>query len=297
MTRTPIACALLLLSLSAPAWADDAAASPEAEGQLSMQRGIVKFGKGNAAEALVEYQRAIELVPNANLPYRYAAEACLALEKYPEAIAYLEKYLSLNAAVSDAAEVRSKVAALRKSKLPGSIELQADHPGASVKIGERTWVLPARVTLPPGSYRATFTKEGLAPLDRSFEVVGDQVQKITVALPRPEAIPAKPERGNTPLWIGGTTLAVGALGLGVSSALDLLSLGPKLDRLERSAKSGAADLAEQRDGAKALSTALIVSYVGSLVLAAAGGVTLLLYKLIEPKSEPSRKESVTAASR
>ena len=69
-----LAFVLAALPLAAPsrAHADEPARraqpSEEAEAREAMQRGILLFGKGDAEGALREYERAMRLVPAANLP-------------------------------------------------------------------------------------------------------------------------------------------------------------------------------------------------------------------------------------
>ncbi|NOU30499.1 MAG: tetratricopeptide repeat protein, partial [Polyangiaceae bacterium] len=115
--------ALVVLASAAPAAADGDAptdsAARENEARQAMQRGINLYGRGDAQGALAEYERAKALVPDANLPYRYAAEALLTLGRTSEAIANLEGYLKQNPNVSDAEAVRSRIDALREKLAPG----------------------------------------------------------------------------------------------------------------------------------------------------------------------------------
>jgi tetratricopeptide (TPR) repeat protein len=52
-----------------------------------MERGIALRDSGNHEGAVAEYKKAIALVPEANVPHRFAAESLAALKRWDEAIA------------------------------------------------------------------------------------------------------------------------------------------------------------------------------------------------------------------
>src|SRR5687768_14588187 len=98
-----------------------------------MKRGLAAFAKRDAETALAEYRKAETLVPDANLPHRYAAEALVELERYEEAIKEYEQYLAIKPDVSDAGEVRARIEGARE-KIDGTINLTSSPAGADVFI-------------------------------------------------------------------------------------------------------------------------------------------------------------------
>src|SRR3954454_18426042 len=89
------------------------AAADDDEALAAMRRGVAAFGRGDAEEALREYESAKRAAPVANMPYRYAAEALVSLHRYRDAVESLEGYLAKKPDVGDADEVRAQIARLR----------------------------------------------------------------------------------------------------------------------------------------------------------------------------------------
>jgi tetratricopeptide (TPR) repeat protein len=114
--RWPVLPALVLLAMgSAMCSAERPSSSPEAiaEAQQAMERGIEARTRGELTLAVAEYRRAASLVPDANLPHRYAAEALVELGRREEAIASYETYLRIRPNVQDAPDVRARLTELR----------------------------------------------------------------------------------------------------------------------------------------------------------------------------------------
>src|SRR5262249_10283078 len=121
-----LACALLV---TAPARADD-----KSEAREAVKRGLQAFSRGDAQAAIAEYELAQRIVPDANLPYRYSAEAYARLERWPEAIKNFERYLALKPDVSDADEVRARIEEIRSKHIDGTVRLSSDPTGADVFV-------------------------------------------------------------------------------------------------------------------------------------------------------------------
>ncbi len=140
--RLGVAGALLAVALAAPgARADDAAPAkptPKAieEAEHAMERGVAAMDHGDPEAALAEYRRAESLLPDANLPYRFAGEALEALKRWPEAIASYDTYLRIKADVKDAQAIRDRIADIRARHVEGTLDVDCTPAGASVTIDD-----------------------------------------------------------------------------------------------------------------------------------------------------------------
>lgn len=269
--------------------ADDSTAN-ETEAQAAMERGIAAFGKGDAATALYEYERAMRLVPQANLPYRYAAEALLQLDRPRAAITYLEKYLSINEHVSDAAAVRARIEGLRRERLPSRWKLRAELPGTKVRVDRGALqTLPIEVELAPGEHVLSSEHEGRLTVTEHVQVVGDHPEEhvLVVGAPLPVGPGLREDPapgGPSPLLVTSlATLGVGALTLATSAVLDATLLHAKLSDLDAASARGDANLAIYKNDASSAKTGVIVGYVAGSALAVAGGALLLVWQLTRAK--------------
>jgi tetratricopeptide (TPR) repeat protein len=121
-------CVALAALGSAPAWAD------EGEARDAMQRGVAALGRGDAADALVEFRKAEALVPEAPVPYRYAGEALEQLGRFEEAVASYSTYLSIRPDSKDAAEIRGRIDRINSEKLQGQVAVRCSPDGAEVFV-------------------------------------------------------------------------------------------------------------------------------------------------------------------
>lgn len=278
-----ILAALALLLTPAVAAADGAA--EEAEAREAMQRGIALFGKGDAEGAIREYERAMRLVPSANVPYRYAAEAKVSLGRLREAIADLEAYLAKNPQVSDAAAVRARIAELEARATRGELALSATVDGAAARIDDGPPVaLPADLTLAAGEHAIVVEKDGWLTVRQSVTIVSGKRDRLVVALsprpaappPTPDPLPSPPPPTSAP-WplVGLAGVAVGGATIAVGGILDVTALGARFDAVDRAASAGDPRLVEIQDEARALRTAVQITYGAGLGLAIAGAALYL----------------------
>ena len=91
--------------------------------RAAVRSGLEAADAGDHERALASFRRAIELVPEANLPHRHAARSLEALSRWEEAIVEYETYLRIKADVSDAAAVRLRIEELRSAHATGTVEL------------------------------------------------------------------------------------------------------------------------------------------------------------------------------
>src|SRR5262245_779583 len=101
-----------LAALAAPAHA-----STEDDARDAMARGVAALGTGDPARALTEFTLAIQLVPDAPVPHRYAGEALEQLGRWGEAVARYEAYLRIRPDARDADDVRTRLARIRTDHL------------------------------------------------------------------------------------------------------------------------------------------------------------------------------------
>ncbi len=267
--------ALVVLASAAPAAADGDAstdsATRENEARQAMQRGINLYGRGDAQGALAEYERAKALVPDANLPYRYAAEALLTLGRTAEAIANLEGYLKQNPNVSDAEAVRSRIAALREKLAPGHVRIEASAAGAKAHVdGGPTLDLPVELDLAPGPHTISAEHPAFRTSERVVMVVGGKSVDVLVTLEASPA-PTPPARDVSP-WptVGLVAAAAGGAVVGTALVLDLSVLRARFDDVEHAAARNDAGLVAYQDDARTTRTAVQITYVVGITLVVAG---------------------------
>jgi tetratricopeptide (TPR) repeat protein len=267
--------ALVVLASAAPAAADGDAPTDgparENEARQAMQRGINLYGRGDAQGALAEYERAKALVPDANLPYRYAAEALLTLGRTAEAIANLEGYLKQNPNVSDAEAVRSRIAALREKLAPGHVRIQASAAGAKAHVdGGPSLDLPAELDLAAGPHTISAEHPAFRPSERVVMVVGGKSVDVLVTLEASPA-PTPPTRDASP-WptVGLVATAAGGAVVATALVLDLSVLRARFDDVEHAAARNDAGLVAYQDDARTTRTAVQITYVVGISLVVAG---------------------------
>ncbi len=283
LPRTSIRLLVALALAATPASAAADGAADEAEAREAMQRGIALFGKGDAEGAIREYERAMRLVPTANVPYRYAAEAKASLGRLREAIADLEAYLAKNPGVSDAAAVRARIAELEARATRGELALSATVDGAAARVDDAPPVaLPADLTLAAGDHAVVVEKDGYLTVRQVVTVVSGKRDRLVVALsptPAPPPTPARRPSAAPPAnpWptVGLVGVAVGGAALATGGILDVTALGARFDAVDRAASAGDPRLPEIQDEARALRTAVQITYGAGLAIALAGAALYL----------------------
>lgn len=280
MKRAILLGALALVMVTTSAHADN-----DADARAAMQRGVSAFGRGDAAKALEEYETAKRLVPQANAPWLYAAEALIALARYPEAVANLEVYLEKSPNVSDAADVRARIARIKREHFPARVTLTVEPPDAVVSVDGTERGQVRSLELAPGHYRIEARAAGRAPASREVDVVGATEQTVTLALelakptpPDPMPPPAPPvDNREATIWptVGWVTTAVGGTMLLASVVVDLAVLGPKVSDYRTAASRGDASARDLRDDASGLQGLTLAGYVAGGVITAAGVGVLL----------------------
>lgn len=256
----------------------------EEQARALVRRGLAAFARGEPGAALADYQEASRLVPDANLPYRYAAEALVSLGRYEEAIASYEKYLAIRPDVSDADSVRARIAEVKK-KMSGEVSIRSRPAGALVLVDDaeepagKTPV--ASLVLPRGPHTFLLRLDGHRDVRLQARLEGGtQVALEADLAPSPAPAPAEPARPRSTWTRRSTGLVVGGIGaavLGTGFVLDATWVGARVDAFEDARMNAPAEDARVRqDEARTAQTIAVTTIVvGAVALAV--GATLALW--------------------
>ena len=262
-------------------------------------RGVELFGEADYRGALVEFQRAYQIAPNAAVLYN-VGETQYQLQNYAAAMISLERYMSgAGANASHRAEVQQTLDVL--AKRVGKIAVTTNVPGADIAVDdEAVGITPlAEPTLASvGHRRVTATVAGKPPASKYVDVTaGDTVPVSLVIGEAPAATAttattadqAPPKQKNTALetglWIGSGALGAGAIATGIVALSASHSLSD--DRSTYPTSRSQLD----SDHSRARTFAILADSLGGASIIAGG---LALYIMLKPASESS-KSTVQAA--
>jgi tetratricopeptide (TPR) repeat protein len=238
----------------------------------AMRRGIAAFARGNSSAALAEYVAAEKLVPEANAPYRYAAEALLALGRYQEAIEALRRYLSLRPTVSDAEMVRRQIAEIAAAHLPGTLAVHGSPEGAAIFVDDSAssaGTVPTELTLTAGGHRLRARRSGYDDSVVYVRVIGEKATDVTFAM--------RPARPGIPLreW-GWITVAAGGVFVVGALVMDAGPLGHTINEFHTAAASGDPSAESLKSRAEVLKGVALAGYIlGGVGVAGGLGMVLL----------------------
>jgi tetratricopeptide (TPR) repeat protein len=204
--------------------------NPVREAGKHFQRGVALYSEADYAAALVEFQRAYTLSPNAAVLYN-VGETEFQLRDYAGALATFERYLA-EASGNDPhrSEVEANAKVLRSRV--GRLSIATIPSGADVTIDDRSvgrTPIDRPLMVAVGHLKVTATASGRAPVTRYVDVAADDNVSVTLDLPAPagESAPGPTERVSqeaaapphdgstlrTVGWIAAGVLAAGAIGL------------------------------------------------------------------------------------
>ena len=291
---------------AAPAAQPAAPPSPEVllEAKQRFDRGFELYEEGEYPLALIEFNRAYELVPNYKVLYNIG-QVCIQLGQYANARRALEEYLTKG---GDALPADRRAAVNKDLEMLGHrtahLTVGANLEGAEVLVDD---VLVGKTPLGPallvdaGVHRVTVRRPGYLPKTSNVTLAGGDEQNVTLALER------QPEEKQTIVvreqvvednatswmiagWVTTGALAAGAVITGIMGAseadeLDQLRGGLAADYDEGS-RTGAEVLQSRLDDTRSnAKTLFLVSDVLTGAAVIAGGLSLWI--TLDPP-EPER---------
>jgi hypothetical protein len=261
------------------------------EARARYERGLQLYNEGAFDGALVEFERAYQLVPTYKLLYNIALIR-LQLNDYAQALKAFQEYLA-EGGTEIASVRRSEVErhlAVLKTKI-GRIELVSGVRGADVLVDD---VVVGRVPLAellvvnPGRRRITIARGGLSSTS-VVTVAGQDYVKVEMSLdsPRPQAsapVGNAPSPNRAPVYVSwsvtaalaAATTVVGIMTLGAMSDLDD-------ERVRMPTTRAQLDEANSRMVRFALATDILA---GATAIA---GATALYFTLSKPSAEASTR--------
>ena len=243
-----VAAVLAALALVFGGWAQGVRAdeNEQAEQQAAahFEKGVELYNEGSLDAALVEFERAYELVPNYRLLYNLA-QIQAERHQYIAAIELFQEYLKAGGnqiaparreqAKADIAQLEERIAYLQvESNVEGADLFVDDVPAGTLPLAKN-------VPVNPGVCEVRLEKAGYAPATRRIKVAGGEQQSIEVPM-TPLRVVDGAEGGMgeatanyRPAWVttasalalGGATLALGLVASDANRALDT-----ELDRLD-----------------------------------------------------------------
>lgn len=272
----------VMLAIALVATATTARADDDEDARAAMRRGVAAFGRGEAETALEEYETAKRLVPHANAPYLYAAEALVALARYKEAVDNLERYLAKSPDVSDADDVRSRIARIKAEHYLGRVKIISNVEDATVELDGDPRGTARDLEMKPGKHRVELRAPRRVPVSQEIEVIGDRDATLVYSLAEEPRIEPPPPPQPPPVpaaspWrmAGYVATGVGATTLLVTFIVDAAALGPKIADYRDAAGRGDPSARSLHDDAVGLRNGAIAGYAIGGVLTAAGlGVVL-----------------------
>ncbi len=317
MIRRPIALlaittVLVAMSLARSGRADEPAAAPtatssmEEEARARVKRGLELYDEGDYKLALIELERAYEILPSYKILYNLA-QIHAQLGQYAKAHDALTRYLA-EGGTEIPPERRAEVEADLASfvKRIASITIETNVAGAEIMIDDRpVGTAPlAKLHVDAGSVRVAASKPGYVTVTRVITLAGGDETSVRLDLTSafvvapPPAPPAADDK-TSPLvvgaWIGTGVLVAGAIGTGIAT----IATNSHFDSMREAPIAGSAAQAKQdieRQGnlvdALALTTDVLI--VTSIV---AGGVSLYLTLTANSPSSKSAKTTATSWSR
>jgi tetratricopeptide (TPR) repeat protein len=206
--------------------------NPIREAAKHFQRGVALYSEADYSAALVEFQRAYALAPNAAVLYN-VGETEFQLRDYASALSTFERYLSeANAGDPHRTEVESNVRTLRARV--GHLAIVTIPAGADVTIDDRPvgrTPIDRSLLVAVGHLKVTATVGGRSPITRYVDVAAEDNVSVTLELPAAGGDSASgpverlsqeqtaSPRGSSTLrtvgWIATGMLAAGAIALEV----------------------------------------------------------------------------------
>jgi tetratricopeptide (TPR) repeat protein len=283
----------LTLALPGALHAQAAAQSPDQAAGAHFDRGVELYSEGSLDAALVEFERAYELVPSYKLLYNLA-QIQAERHEYTAATSLFERYLADGGAEISAtrqAETKAELEKLRERT--ARLWVESDVEGAELFVND---VLVAKlplaqaVAINPGVSRIRLEKEGHRPVTRELKVTGGDAPRLTMPLLQfvddagPSATAqradARTQPDYRPVWIASAaTVALG--GAALTFALMARATDRELDRELSFFQPNAQQLADDRAKLKTFA-----GLTDGFAVATALGAGVAIYFLVAPPRIP-----------
>ncbi len=263
MSLRRFALALALLFVTSPALA----APPLEEAQAEMELGVELAGRGRYEEALEHYRRAQRIIPQANLPWRYAAEAHEKLAQWQEAVDAYRRYLAIKPDARDAADVKARIARIEDEHLVARLSVITTPGGAEVFVdGRLEGVTPRTIVLDAGAHTVRLHHVRHVDVDLSIVTAGGRTTTIERTLVQRSA----------PSPIAPIAVATGATLLTAALATDVILLADAKRDFDRARNSGDRSALAESERVDVLNALVLGGYAVGAVLTFAGlGLFLL----------------------
>lgn len=187
MSRAVLLALGLACVIASPARAEDDTKDAEREYKL----GFKALDAGDAAEALVHYQRSYELMARPRTLFNIATcqeQLGQDLEAWRNYHVFLDLAEARDVTIADRA--RASIEALR-ARLRGRVVVDSTPPGAEVRIDgarDARGLTPLTLSLAPGAHVVRISMPEVAAVERTVEISPDATTSLTVALTLPSAI-------------------------------------------------------------------------------------------------------------
>ena len=286
------------------------------EGRERFKRGVALFRDGDFRAALIEFNRANEVAPNAKIHFN-VAQTCLELQEYACALRAFERYLGEGGAdIPKQRRQESERELERLRKLVGSVTIISNKNGAEITLDDASigrTPLAHPVLVGAGRHKITVSLAPLTPTTRVVDVAGgdevdvamDLVESLPVvpvetalvvdARPRPVASSEPPAESlppsRTPFWIGLVTTGALAAGAGVTGVL-ALSAKSSLDSTADRFPVAPGEVESAQTKVQTLSAVTDVLIVSAIV--AAGITTVLFFTSSAPSGRAAQSRPAAA---
>ena len=250
------AAVLAALALVFGAWGQvvraDESEQAEQQAAVHFEKGVELYNEGSLDAALVEFERAYELVPNYRLLYNLA-QIQAERHQYIAAIELFQQYLAAGGdEIAPARREQAKADIAQLEERIAYLQVESDVEGADLYVDDvlaGTLPLARHVPVNPGVCDVRLEKAGYAPVTRRIKVASGEQQSIELSM-TPLRVVGGTENGAgeaaanyRPAWVitasalalGGATLAFGLVASDANRALDT-----ELDRLDNQSNIAAA---------------------------------------------------------
>lgn len=272
--------------------AEEPSEEAKQEASARFQRGLAFYGEGDYALALIEFERAYQLVPDFRVLYNIG-QVSIQLSHPSEALRALERYLEEGRATLTAERTQTVESDLAMLRARTAHLLVEGTQGAEVLVDEESQgLLPLdkALLIDAGRHQVVVKKEGFHPFTQRITLAGAEELRIAAQLEqkelsKPIPVTSKPDplgaevldarrhqsATSYPSYALVSWVSAGVLGGGaVFSAVMGMSAKSRLNELKSHPDPSESDLAKESSAAGSWFLAADILAVSSLLAAGAG---------------------------